>query len=145
MTAPAPLRLHASTVALEGRGALILGASGAGKSGLALQLMGLGAGLVADDQTELRVHGGALWAGCPPAIAGLIEARGLGLLAAPPAGPVALALAVDLDTPETERLPPHRHAHFLGISLPLFRRVDAPYFASAILHCLKHGRSTRDV
>ena len=51
----APLRLHASCVALDpGRAVLILGPSGAGKSRLALGLMALGAHLVADDQVELR-------------------------------------------------------------------------------------------
>ena len=42
---PETINLHASAVALDGRGALILGASGSGKSGLALRLMALGAGI----------------------------------------------------------------------------------------------------
>ena len=51
---PGTINLHASAVALDGRGALLLGASGAGKSGLALRLMALGARLVADDRVLLR-------------------------------------------------------------------------------------------
>ena len=42
-------QMHATTVALRGRGLLILGPSGSGKSTLALQLMAVGARLVADD------------------------------------------------------------------------------------------------
>jgi HPr kinase/phosphorylase len=43
------LYLHASAVSLDGNGVLICGASGTGKSTLALQLMALGAELIADD------------------------------------------------------------------------------------------------
>ena len=46
------VNLHASCIAVHGRGVLILGPSGAGKSSLALQLMALGADLVADDMIE---------------------------------------------------------------------------------------------
>ena len=49
--------VHASCVARDGRAVLIRGASGSGKSGLALQLMALGAGLVADDRTRLWREG----------------------------------------------------------------------------------------
>ncbi|MDA3887407.1 MAG: serine kinase, partial [Allgaiera sp.] len=59
--------LHASCVALDGRGVLILGPSGAGKSGLALQLMALGARLVADDRTRLNPRAGRLIARAPSA------------------------------------------------------------------------------
>ena len=77
-----PVLLHASCVAISGRGVLIIGPSGSGKSALALQLMAFGASLVADDQTELTVQGGTLIARCPPTMSGLIEARGLGILRA---------------------------------------------------------------
>ena len=76
--------LHATCVAVDGRGLLILGPSGSGKSGLALRLIALGATLVSDDRTRITAHEGLLTATCPsPAILGLIEARGLGLLRAP--------------------------------------------------------------
>jgi HPr kinase/phosphorylase len=42
--------VHGSVVSLAGRGMLILGASGSGKSALALRLIGRGAALVADDR-----------------------------------------------------------------------------------------------
>ena len=67
--------VHASCVALGGRGVLILGGSGAGKSGLALQLMAYGAALVSDDRTILSNRDGALQAAAPDTIRGRIEAR----------------------------------------------------------------------
>jgi HPr kinase/phosphorylase len=47
--------LHASVVAWRGRGLLILGASGAGKSSAALRLIDAGWMLVADDQVVIRL------------------------------------------------------------------------------------------
>ncbi|RMD94668.1 MAG: hypothetical protein D6811_02350, partial [Alphaproteobacteria bacterium] len=91
--------LHASAVGLEGRGVLILGASGAGKSSLALELMARGAALVADDRVWLTRRGTAVILTPPAAIAGRIEARGVGLLGAA-WRPAELAVAVDLDRPE---------------------------------------------
>lgn len=133
--------LHATTVAVAGRGLLILGPSGAGKSGLALRLMAWGAALVADDRTEVSLRGGALWAACPPAILGRIEARGLGILNADPAPPVALALAVDLAQAEVARLPEPRQWSALGVAIPLVWRVDAPHFEAALWQQLKAGRA----
>jgi HPr kinase/phosphorylase len=48
--------LHASVVAWRGRGLLILGASGAGKSSTALRLIDAGWMLVADDQVVIRLY-----------------------------------------------------------------------------------------
>lgn len=126
------LNLHATTVAFGGRGLLILGPSGSGKSGLALQLMAMGAALVADDRTLVSRDGPQLVAACPPALSGLIEARGLGILRAAPAGPVPLALAVDLSQVETARLPLPRAMTLLDVDLPLLHKADTAYFPAAL-------------
>ncbi|TCP40527.1 HPr kinase/phosphorylase [Rhodovulum marinum] len=136
-----PVTVHASCVAADGRAVLILGGSGAGKSALALQLIALGARLVADDRTILSAGAGGLMARAPDAIRGRIEARFVGLLAAPVQAEAPVALAVDLDRPETERLPPRREARFLERAVPLLHRVDQPYFPAAILLHLTHGRT----
>ena len=132
--------LHASCVAVQGRGVLILGRSGAGKSALALQLMAYGADLVSDDRTELTAEGDHLIARPPESIQGLIEARGLGLLQASFAAQTTIALVVDLDQTETTRLPPERQVTLLGISLPLVLAVPQPHFPAAILCYLKGER-----
>lgn len=132
--------LHASCVARNGRAVLIRGASGRGKSGLALQLMALGAGLVADDRTRLWREGGRVMADAPPAIRGRIEAREVGILTAPPAGPAPVALIVDMDAAETDRLPDQRAVTLLGADIPLARKSELAHFPAAILTYLCGGR-----
>lgn len=133
--------MHASCVATGGRGALIVGRSGSGKSGLALQLMALGAELVADDVTELRRLSEALSASAPPALVGLVEARGVGLLTAEHARSALVTLVVDLDEIESRRHPPARTTTIGGVELPLIRKVDDAHFPAAVLQRLKGGRA----
>lgn len=135
--------LHASCVAVDGKAVLILGQSGAGKSALALTLMAYGARLVADDQVDLRVHDGRVIARAPSAIAGLVEARGMGILNAEVCDNAPLALVVDLDEVEVERMPTLRQVTVSGCVLPLFKRIDSLHFAPAILQFLRAGRSER--
>lgn len=132
--------LHASTVAFRGRGVLISGRSGSGKSALALELMALGAELVADDRTAVTVRDGRAIATCPATISGRIEARFVGLLNAYAQGPVPLALVVDLDVTEDQRLPPFRWREIAGIRLPLLHNIAQRYFPAAIRQYLLQGR-----
>lgn len=133
--------LHASCVSVEGRGLLILGRSGAGKSGLAIRLVALGAVLVSDDRTRVTVESGQLVAICPsPAQRGLIEARGIGLLRAPSAERAVLAAAIDLDQPEPDRLPPFRTVTILGCALSLVLHPHNDHFPDALMLYLRHGR-----
>ena len=132
--------LHATAVSFAGNAVLLTGRSGAGKSSLALQLMAYGATLVSDDRTRIERQGSDLVATAPDTIRGSIEARGIGILAAEAAEQATVALAVDLDRPETERLPVSREYEVLGVALPLLLRVDAPHFAPAVLQWLRAGR-----
>lgn len=132
--------LHATTVAHHGRAMALLGPSGSGKSSLALQLIALGAVLVSDDRTHLQREGATIFTAPPPNLAGLIEARHVGILALPHLTQVPLAQVVDLDELETDRLPSLRHIKLLGVELPLFRRAEGPHFPTALLHCLSGSR-----
>ena len=139
---PDPIRtdtLHASAVALDGQGVLILGPSGSGKSSLALQLIGLGAQLVGDDRIALDRVGRDVIASAPTAIAGLIEARGVGLLRAPSA-PAPLRLVVDLGQAESARLPPIRHTCLMDMSLPLVLGPLTAHLPATICLLLRGGR-----
>lgn len=135
--------VHASAVALGPRGALILGPSGSGKSGLALTLMAFGAQLVADDRVVLSSRDGLPWMSAPDTIAGLIEARGVGLLQAETAPGAWLSLVVDLARVETHRLPPLREIPVGSHAIPLVHKMESTHFAASILQYLKAGRSAR--
>jgi len=115
------VNIHASCVRLDraaaifgaapGDGILLLGESGSGKSGVALKLLAMGAALVADDRVELFVHEEVVWARAPAPLAGLIEARGLGIVTLPHAANSRIALAVRLGAnavryPEREEYEP---------------------------------------
>lgn len=114
--------VHASCVALAGRGVLLRGAPGAGKSDLALRLIEGGARLVADDQVALTSGGEALLAAPPSRIAGLLEVRGIGIVSIDFVHRCPVRLAVDLVEPDAvERMPEtatvdlcgHRIAHVM--------------------------------
>lgn len=99
--------IHASCVAIDGKGVLLAGKPGCGKSDVALRLIDSGAELVADDQTRLSVNNGVLMAEAPASISGLIELRHVGLLRVPCCAAVPVALYVELAdfSEKLERLP----------------------------------------
>lgn len=111
------VNIHASCVAIGGAGVLLLGASGSGKSDLALRLIDEGAALVADDRTILFVQRRALHARPPDSIAGLMEVRGLGILKLAHRRRVKLALVVKLGG-TAARLPQPAFFRALNTKLP---------------------------
>lgn len=138
------MQVHGTTVALEGKGLLILGPSGSGKSTLALQLMAVGAQLVADDRTDLSKLGDAVFANCPEPILGQIEARGLGILTAAPYGAVELAAVVDLDRESVDRLPRSQFHDVMGVALPLVLGPYRPHLYAALRQFLIGGLMTQE-
>lgn len=117
--------MHATCVAINGRGLLITGPSGSGKSDLALRLIADGAQLVADDQVELGSL--SLIATCPAPLRGLIEARYIGLMRVPFVESAPLALIIEPED-HPERLPEPQQREILGMSVPLLR---IPYFENS--------------
>jgi len=135
------INIHATCIRLDGAakaftaphsaGVLLLGRSGAGKSDLALRLIAMGAKLVSDDRTDLFAQGGRLFARAPANIKGLMEVRGLGIVALPAAAKARVALAVTLEKPKT-RLPQREYytpPSRLPAPIPLIRL--SPFEASA--------------
>ena len=122
--------LHATLVAARQgglwRGALLLGPSGAGKSDLALRAMAGGWRLVADDRVCVWLSGGVAYGRAPATLAGLVEARGLGVLAQSrlPFTRVTLAVEAAVDA-AVERMPePARRPLGLGAADPPLLRLD---------------------
>jgi len=110
--------VHGTCVAINGRGVLIEGRSGSGKSDLALRLIDRGAQLVSDDYTVLLREGSVLAARPPATIAGKIEVRGVGIVEMPHAASAPLALVVRL-VEAPARLPGERTVRSIaGVPVP---------------------------
>ena len=129
-----PDMVHATCVAVDGKGVLLRGPSGAGKSDLALRLIDGGAVLVADDYVKIVVENGGLVAHAPETISGLIEARGIGLLHVPHQTSAPVDLVVDLvDASVIERLPETETINLDPVPDVPVRRVHiAPFEGSAV-------------
>jgi serine kinase of HPr protein (carbohydrate metabolism regulator) len=136
-------RVHATVIAISGRGALIRGPSGSGKSDLALRCLGLGRSalvrdgvdLVADDQVLLwrdaRHEPPRLLASAPAALRGKLEVRGVGILEVAVVDDAEIVLIADLASEgPIERFPePWPKTQILGFDLPLMRLL--PFESSA--------------
>jgi len=130
-------RIHATCVALGGNGALIRGASGAGKSSLALRFLALPASvltrgcspeLIADDQVLLEMRQGRdgdafVEARAPALLRDRMEVRGIGIVDIPAKPSARVVALIELArVAAIDRLPdPAPQETLLGLSLPLYR------------------------
>lgn len=112
------LTLQRTCVAIAGRGVLIDGAPGSGKSSLALALIDRGAVLVGDDGVMLEVHGGRLVAAPHPRTTGKLEVRNLGLLDYPVSAPVPVALLLRLSADAPRFIEQAEVGVVAGVELP---------------------------
>lgn len=130
--------IHATTVAIDGRGVMILGPSGSGKSDLALRLIDRGAVLVSDDYTRLRRDDAALLASAPITIGGRIEVRGLGIVPSPHIDDIPVALAVRLGVP-VDRMPDSTMELFVGMPIRMLPLDPRPASAPLVVElALRH-------
>lgn len=89
-----------TAVAIGGRGLLIEGSPGCGKTSLALALIDRGAMLIGDDGVRLENRDGTIIAHPPSQTRGKIEIRNVGLCETPcTSAPVALILSINPDAP----------------------------------------------
>lgn len=117
-------------VALKGRAILIDGASGSGKSSLALALIDRGAVLVGDDGVSLRAEAGVLLASPAPATRGLIEVRGVGLVPMEAAQDMPVALLIRLTRNAARYIETAPREALLGVQIPLVELYpDSPVLA----------------
>ncbi len=132
---------HGTAVAVGERGFLILGASGSGKSGLALQMITLGADLVADDQVVLERAGAGVQMSAPDALKGKIEARNVGILRSAPVSDVALCHVIDLDADAQARLPQLQDCEVMGVRINLINARNVPNLAPTLIVLGRGSRS----
>ena len=127
MTNSAEASVHASAVLVGDRAVLIRGPSGSGKSRLAFDLILAGrsgqiapAVLVGDDRVHLDAANGQLVVRPARELAGLIEIRGLGIRRCDFAAEAVVAVVVDLQAADAERLPAPAalRTQIYGIVLP---------------------------
>jgi len=132
---------QAGCVAIDGRGLLIEGAPGTGKSSLALALIDRGARLVGDDGVLLSAREGMLVAAPHPNTSGRIEVRNVGLLEMPVSLPVPVALLVVLDPDAPRFVEKAEQVERAGVILPMLRLYpDSPVLAlRAELALRTHG------
>ena len=97
--------IHASSVDIDGKGVVILGKSGAGKSNLAIKLISMGAKLISDDQTHFRLKENKIIISKPETTPNFIEARGIGLIEVPFVVSSKLFCFVKITNLELKRLP----------------------------------------
>jgi HPr kinase/phosphorylase len=143
--------VHATCIAVGGKGILLLGDPGSGKSDLALRLIDspgsatgdkiLTAQLVADDQVRLARVEDHLEAQAPEALAGLLEIRGVGIVRVKHLDSIRVNLAVRLRSQaEIERMPDlaeQQHV-LLGIRIPLVEIDPAAASAPARIRAAVH-------
>ena len=128
--------IHASAVLVGARAVLIRGPSGAGKSRLALDLIAAGrAGqfpftrLIGDDRVDLINAGGRLLVQAAPALAGLLEVRGAGIVRLDHEPCAVVGLVVDLAAADAQRLPETSLTTLENVKLP---RLAVPEGVSAL-------------
>jgi len=100
--------IHASAVLIGPKAALIRGPAGSGKSQLVWDLLQNAlafARLVGDDRVHVGTHAGRLLVRPAPALAGMLEIRGLGIRRLPYETVAAVGLVVDLAAEEATRHP----------------------------------------
>ena len=96
---------------------LLFGDSGSGKSDVALRLIAMGGQLLSDDQTELFVESGRLFAAAPEPLRNYMEIRGVGIVKFPACSPAAVLLCVRLGEGSERRFPDNEYYMPQGIAL----------------------------
>lgn len=135
--------VHGTSVAVNGVGVLIRGPSGSGKSDLALRLVDAGAKLVADDQTSVNWENGHIIMTSNALLEGLLEVRGVGIVAVPCVPRARLGLVVDL-TPvgHIPRMPEKEFCDVMGVRV---RRLRLPPFAASTVAKLRIAVASLDL
>jgi len=130
--------VHGTAVSIDGKGLLILGQSGSGKSQLALALITHGAKLISDDQVILINTESEIILSAPKSISGKIEARFVGILKMP----VLIAplyLVIDLDQKELDRLPKKKFVTYFNKKIPALNANGIKKLEYSLIPLLKNN------
>lgn len=116
------MNIHASLVDINGKGVLIRGKSGSGKSDLALRFIyEEKAKLVADDRVDVWIENGVVKGKAPKELYGMLEIRGVGISVLDDIiEETNIDLVVDLvdSINKIERMPEKEFLDILGVKIP---------------------------
>lgn len=138
--------IHANCVDIDGKGILILGAPGSGKSDLSLRLIHrFAARLVADDRCEIERKGEKLFVKAPINLAGLMEVRGLGIIKFPYQTSTEIKIVIELveNPSEIERMPEKSFAAIEGYSFPKLKLYAFEYSAPDKVFLFLHHQTSK--
>jgi serine kinase of HPr protein (carbohydrate metabolism regulator) len=126
------MKVHGTSVSIDGDGVLFRGPSGSGKSDLALRMINYGAQLVSDDQVCLTRRNDNIFMSSPPTIRNSMEVRGIGIVntIAQKEAPLLLVLNMSPNN-AASRMPIWQLCTFLDIKVPAVE--FAPFEISAHL------------
>ncbi len=137
-----PVNVHGTAISIAGHGVLIIGASGSGKSDLALRLIDRGAIIISDDRVIVEPINGHPVLRTAPNIEGKIEVRGVAIITMPFVTDIELRLVIDLAAAVPrfiETMSSHKIAGFAVPSIAL-----AAFEASAVIKVEKAIKSVVD-
>ena len=126
------MKVHGTSVSIDGDGVLFRGPPGSGKSDLALRMINYGAQLVSDDQVCLVRQNDKIFMSSPPTIRNSMEVRGIGIVntIAQKEAPLILVLNMSPNN-AASRMPIWQLCTFLDIKVPAVE--FAPFEISAHL------------
>ena len=133
------LLLHATGLCAYGRGLLVGGAAGSGKSTLALDMMALGASLISDDRVWIEKTSQGVQMCAPSAVAGKVEARGIGILQVEHTAQAPLNYCINLSSFGEQRLPIPKNVTFLDVQVQQFSGGGIHHLAASMMGLLRYG------
>ena len=131
--------IHASSIDINGKGVVILGKSGAGKSNLAIKLISMGAKLISDDQTHFKFKENKIIISKPETTPNFIEARGIGLIKVPFVVSSKLFCFVKITNLELNRLPNAKNKYCFGKKIKLMEFNPFYNNESALFMSIRYG------
>ncbi len=137
--------MHATSVYINGKGIIIFGKSGAGKSNLAIKLISFGAKLISDDQTQLELNKNKIFLRKPDTTPNFIEARGIGLIEVPQVTSAELFCFVKITEIELKRLPYEKQKYCFGKKVKMIEFNPSYNNESSLFLGLRYGVKTNTI
>lgn len=125
--------IQATAVAIDGKGILMTGPSGSGKSDLALRLIQeRGASLIGDDGVMITKKDKTIWLSPHRQTEGRLEVRGLGIITVPTLSTAPLVAHIECTVDTIERLPERSDLQKMWQGVSVFSVQINPFHVSSV-------------